>query len=413
MNLLVFQNTKIAFESISSQLLRTIITVLIIAFGIMALVGILTAIDGIKQSLNNTFTSFGANTFTLRNKGMALKVGHAGLKPKKFRQINYNEATAFKAGYTYPATCAVSAMGSQIATLKYESKKSNPNIMVFGGDENYISTSGYEMDRGRNFSESEMQYGSSVVIIGSEIVNVLFSNHENPLDKIISIGSGKYKIIGVLKEKGSSMSFGRDKICLIPLANLRVYFSRPNMSFVINVMANDAQSIESAIGEATGLFRIIRKVNIGDEDNFDIVKSDNLAHMLIDKISYVTLASTLIGFITLLGAAIGLMNIMLVSVSERTREIGIRKAVGANSGTIKRQFLVEAVIICQIGGVLGIILGIAIGNVTSFFVGGGFIVPWLWMGSGIILCFIVGMASGIYPAIKASRLDPIEALRFE
>jgi len=282
-----------------------------------------------------------------------------------------------------------------------------------GVDENYVTTSGYDIEKGRNFSASEVLYGASVAIIGSEIVTTLFKKKENPIDQIISIGSGKYKIIGVLKSKGTSMGFSGDKSCMLPLNNIRQYFSKPDMSYGINVMLKDSKSMDAAINEATGLFRNVRRLRVGQEDNFEIAKSDNIAEMLFENIKYVTLAATIIGLITLLGASIGLMNIMLVSVTERTREIGIRKAIGATKELIKRQFIIEALVICQLGGMLGIILGILVGNLISLLTGGSFIVPWLWIFLGLVLCFIVGLASGIYPAIKASKLDPIEALRFE
>lgn len=413
MNSIVRENIIVALRAIRGQLLRTIITVFIIALGITALVGILTAIDGIKHSISSTFNNMGANTFTIKNRGMGIRIGKGGKKPKKYRYISYDEAVRFKNRYKFPGLTSISIGATQIATVKYGSKKSNPNIAVNGGDENYLLTSGYELAAGRNFSTIELQKGYNVVILGSELWMTLFEPGENPIGAEVSIGSHKYTVIGVLKSKGSSMAFGGDKNCIVPVENVRHYFSTAGDSYLISVMTYDAQSLDAAVGEATGAFRVVRSLKVGEEDNFEIMKSDNLSTILIDNIKYVTIAATIIGIITLFGAAIGLMNIMLVSVTERTREIGVRKALGATVKLIRQQFLIEAVVICQLGGLFGIILGILAGNGVSMLVGGGFIIPWLWMGMGILVCVIVGIISGIYPAIKASELDPIEALRYE
>ena len=407
------ENISISLRSIRAQLLRTTLTVLIISIGIMALVGILTAIDAIKSSINSNFTNMGANTFTIRNREMNLHIGQNGKKPKRFKNITYDEAVRFTNDYSFPAIPSVSTRASGAGTMKYASKKTNPNIRVFGGDENYMVTSGYDLEQGRNFSASEVLYGSHVVILGKEVVDALFTKKEDPIDKIITIGSGKYKVIGILKSKGNSSGFGGDKVGILTLNNVRQYFSMPNMTFTINVLTSNSQLMEAAINEAIGTFRVIRKVRIGEDNNFEITKSDNLANMLIGLIGKATTGATIIGVITLLGAAIGLMNIMLVSVTERTREIGIRKAIGATKKAIRGQFLVEAIVICQIGGLLGIILGMVIGNLISYQLGVGFIIPWVWIISGILLCMFVGLFAGLYPAIKASRLDPIDALRFE
>ena len=400
-------------DSIKSHRLRTILTVAIIAFGIMALVGILTAIDSIKFFLNENFARMGANTFSIKNREMVVHIGGRSGNQKYYEPISFDEALAFRERFDFPASVSVHTFATHTATLKYGSEKTNPNVAVLGTDENYIITSGQEIAEGRNFNPTEVFYGTHVTVLGSELRKKLFKNNEDPIGKIISVGSGKYKVIGVLEEKGSSIGFSGDRNALLPVMNVRQYFSRPRQNYTIEVMVNDPRLLEVAVGEATGLFRIIRNVRPGDENTFDIAKSDNIAEMLIGNIRYVAMAATFIGLITLIGAAIGLMNIMLVSVAERTREIGIRKAMGATSRNIRDQFLLEAIVIAQMGGLLGILLGMLIGNILSAILGSSFIIPWLWIFLGVTLCFLVALASGILPATKAAKLDPIDSLRYE
>lgn len=409
---LIKENFKISFNAIRTNTLRSILTILIIALGIMALVGILTAIDSIKASISSQFSSMGANTFSIASRGMRVNVAGKRYRAKNHPYITMRQAKEFKERFQFPAVVSVSVSASGTSTVKYNSKKTNPNIAVYGADENYVTTEGLNIHSGRNFSANEMEAGRAVAIIGFDIAKQVFDKNEDPLDKFISVGGGKYRVIGVLESKGSGF-WDTDRSVFLPYPNVASYFSRPNMDYKISIMSTDQNLLDYAISEAEGTFRIVRGLKATDESDFNIEKSDSLAQILIENINNVTWVATIIGIITLLGAAIGLMNIMLVAVAERTREIGTRKAIGAKSATIKQQFLFEAIMICQLGGILGVILGIVVGNIMSMITDSPFIVPWNWMFIGLTLCFGVGLASGYLPAVKASRLDPIESLRYE
>ncbi|MCY1534740.1 Macrolide export ATP-binding/permease protein MacB [compost metagenome] len=226
-------------------------------------------------------------------------------------------------------------------------------------------------------------------------------------------GNNRLRIIGVLAAKGASMGSNTDRAVYIPLLKAKLINANSNPSYTITVMVPSNDLIDNVIGEATAEFRNIRKVKITEANNFEITKSDAVAQTLFENLAFVAIGGIVIGLITLIGASIGLMNIMLVSVTERTREIGIRKAIGANPATIRKQFLIEAVVICVMGGALGILLGIGIGNLISLSMGGTFIIPWMFIIGGLVLCVGVGILSGYYPAKKASKLDPVEALRYE
>lgn len=409
-----WENINLAIGAVRDNWLRAILTLVIIAFGIMALVGILTAIDTAIYSLNDKFAYLGANTFDIDPIGRGMGGRQGGRQQKEGPPFTYQQSMDFKDQYAFPARVSVSLFCTGTATIKYGTEETNPNVIVFGMDENYLEARAFNLKVGRNFTSMEARNGGQVAIIGADIVESLFrGNPDYALGKSIVTSAGKYAIVGVLESKGSSMSQNEDRRVLIPLQTAKRYYGADQTSYSIMASINDASRIEAAIGEATVTLRNVRNLKAVDANDFEITKSDGLLSVIKENTVYLRLAAISIGFITLLGAAIGLMNIMLVSVTERTREIGIRKALGATSRNILIQFLTEAIVICQIGGILGIIFGVLIGNVVSLLFGSAFLFPWLWITVALITCTFVGLASGLYPALRAAALDPIESLRYE
>ncbi len=399
-------------RAIRSNILRTVLTLSIIMLGIAALIGILTATEGIKTKILSSFSQMGSNTFSISNEGSIKKIGGGRRHKSENPPITIQQANNFKKNFTYPATVAVSNVANTIAIIKYESKKTNPNVMVVGVDENYLKVSGQNISEGRNFSKAEIESGSDVILLGKDVVAKLFEARDTVVGKLVSIGSKKFRVAGVLASKGASQN-SPDNQVMIPVQNARWSFPDNSTSYVLNVMVHNPEELDIAIDETIGILRAVRSLRVSDENDFDVSKSERLADQVFDQMQYIKIATIVIGILTLIGAGIGLMNIMLVSVNERTREIGISKALGANKRAIRIQFLTEAIVICQIGGLLGIVLGIAFGNMVSLFLQSGFIFPYVWVFGGWFFTLIVGLAAGIYPAIKAADLDPVEALRYE
>ncbi len=405
---------KMALQNINNNRLRSVLTLLIIAFGIMSLVGILTAIDALAGSLNDSFSGLGANSYSLNPKWGDVKSNHKGKQAKRGERISYDQAIGFKERFVFPAKVSVSFWAGEGHTIKWADQKTNPNIAMFGIGENYLTAKGFEVEHGRAFSEAEINDGRHVCLLGADVAEKLFGkNHERAVGNDISVDNARYRVVGVLKSKGSSMNQSEDRRILGTLDAVKTDFGSNDSGFDILISVDDATNMDAAIGETIGLFRQLRGLKPGQEDDFEVEKSDSVAAVLKENTVALRLATVAIGLMTLLGAAIGLMNIMLVSVTERTKEIGITKALGATRRTIMIQFLSEAIVICLIGGVVGVVLGILMGNIVTLIFHESFLVPWAWMTLGFVLCFFVGIVSGLYPALKASRLDPIEALRYE
>jgi putative ABC transport system permease protein len=406
------ESIKMAYASIRQNGVRTLITCCIIGFGIMALVGILTTVDGLKTYISSSFGSMGANTFKIRNRSLMINFGGGSDEPKVFKRISLLEAQAFREEFSAQNPVGIQIIGSYTSQVKFQDKKTNPNIMVFGVDDSYTTTEGYGLVAGRNFTSNELILGNKVSILGNEVAKKLFTSSASAIGKYITVNGMRYSVIGVFEKKGTSM-ITTDNFVAMPLNNVRRAFDEMEETYVLSVRSNTPEKLDLTVEEAKIVMRSIRKLKPGEENNFDILKSDSISEMMVEKLQYATIGGFIISIITLIGAAIGLMNIMLVSVTERTREIGTLKAIGATRKNILNQFLTEALFVCLLGGIIGIVLGILIGNSVSLFMGGEFIIPWNWMFLGIVFCIIVGLISGIFPAVKASKLDPIESLRYE
>jgi len=419
----------LSYNTIKSNRLRTAITVVIIALGIMALIAIITAVEAVNQSLTKSFSTMGANAFSIRfkertvrfggggNRGDTKKVSRNSLRSKassEGKMITFDEARAFKTRYIFPAVVGIALPGPGGIIVNTDTKKTNPDVRIIGGDENYLALNGYELSYGRNFTEADVESGGSVCIIGNAIAEKLYGEYtEKAIDKIITVANNKYRVIGILKDKGSSAFMNADKVVITSYNNIRRIYGTENKSYNIAVMVKDMKLMDVAIGEATGAFRPVRKLDVKEDDNFYIDKSDSIAQSLMKNLGFLQYATLAIALITLIGAAIGLMNIMLVAVNERTKEIGLIKSLGGKAAEIRAQFLWESILISLMGAIAGIVAGILFGNIVALLLKTGFVVPWAWVVAGVLVCSLVGLLAGLYPAYKAAKLDPIVALRYE
>jgi putative ABC transport system permease protein len=410
----LIENFREGIRSIRANMLRSVLTAIIVAFGLTALVGILTTIDGIEASVNESLSSLGVNTFDIRsrsNRGSS----NQGLVEKNYTRITLKQMVQFTEEFKSASAISLSANLTMIAEVKRLSEKTNPNVVVMGTNDDYFAIKGLDFTFGRPFAPVEIDYGTPVAILGSKVYNTLFKDNADPTGQEVSFKGTQFRVIGALKEKGgfSGPNQNYDNMVFIPLIKANQMAKGKGLRYYMTVGLSDQAMVDAAMGEATGLMRQIRGDRIGGENSFEIEKSETLATNMASITSGLRVAGSGIGFITLLGASIALVNIMLVSVTERTREIGVRKALGATPKRIRQQFLVEAIVVCLLGGVVGIILGVVIGNLVAKLMGLSFVMPWMSVFIGLFVCVGVGLLSGYYPAKKASMLDPIEALRFE
>jgi putative ABC transport system permease protein len=410
---IIVEHIRQGISSLKSHRLRAVITASIIAIGITALVGILTSIDAMGNAITKTMTRFGARSFTITNN---ISVSQYGRR-NSYEDLSYAQSTQFRDLFDNPATVSFAINAGFNSRLRFNSAETNPNIRVLGVDENYLTVSSFELSGGRNFTPEDIHLGMPWVILGSDVLVQLFGVDATPgasIGKEVSIDGIPFRVIGELAKKGSSFGMsGGDRQVFIGIQKARQVFTKAQNNVTITVLSPKVDDLDADMIQATNVLRRVRRLRPSDPPNFTMTRSDALANDVKQQLSMVSGVGVLIGIITLLGAAVSLMNIMLVSVTERTKEIGLRKSLGATSVGIRNQFLIEALVICQIGGIAGIILGIGLGNAVGFFLGSGFIAPWFWIFVALIVSLLVGLVAGIYPANKAAKLNPIEALRHD
>ncbi|HUC81617.1 MAG TPA: ABC transporter permease [Flavisolibacter sp.] len=415
---------SLSFRTIRSNRLRSGITIAIIALGITALVGIITAIQAMNQKLTESFATIGANGFSIRFKERGFRIGaNREMKVEKKAQrqekksnlskpISMQEAERFAAAFNYPGKVSLACYGGNNNNVATSIKKTNPTVTLFGADESYLELNGFSIAAGRNFSRPEVQSAVNVCLLGHDVAKTLFGEEVTAaIQQEVRINNVVYRVIGILKERGLTFGFSRDNVAIIGYKSQAQYFYA--VSFTIGVKASEVSRVEEAMGEAEGTFRSVRQLAVTEESNFVLERSNSIAEKAIKSLGYITTAVTIIGLITLIGAAIGLMNIMLVAVAERTKEVGLIKAIGGKRSAIHLQFLFEAVLISLAGAFIGIAAGIALGNLFGILLETSFVIPWNWIVYGVVICSVVGLLAGLYPALKAGKLNPIEALRYE
>ena len=407
---LVAENIDMALRAVRSNRLRSSLTIAIIALGITSLVGILTAVDSMDATLKDAYSRMGAGIINIRS----LYSMPADMRRiRNSREISRAQAERFTDYYRAPATVTIFTTVLSGTRAEAGQKRTNPTTDVIATDGNYMKYNMLELSSGRSLSAADVEGGRFYCVIGDNVARTLFEAQEDPVGQTVHISGRSYIIIGVAAPVGNNAGGSMDGSILVPYTNALANLATSTPDFTIGILPDPSVSPETAATEAEMTFRAVRRLAPFDDADFRITRSEAVIEELNSTMRTLTIAAIVIGLVTLTGAAVGLMNIMLVSVRERTREIGTRKALGAASKRIKAQFLMESVIIGQTGGLIGIAAGILIGNIIAAVMQASFVIPWLWMLLAIALCMAVGILSGYIPAKRAAALDPIECLRYE
>lgn len=404
------ETLKLALAALSANKLRSILTMLGIAIGVFSVIGVMTVISALRANIETGLNVLGANSIQI-SKFPAISFNNGWQRFNNRRDVDYAMASRFKElmGEDIQVSLQTRRNGRRV---QYLDRRTNPNVILGGADENFVTSRNYEIAAGRNISASDVEFGRAVVVLGDDIVKRIFLNEE-PLGKQVRIDGQGYTVIGLLGSKGSSFGQSQDNFAVIPITQFLENYGRSRRSLSINVQATSQETLPATIDRAIGTMRLVRGLDPEDPNDFEIFSNDSLIEAFNKIAGVVAVGAFVISAIALLASGVGVMNIMLVSVTERTKEIGIRKSIGAKKKNILAQFLIEAVVLSLMGGLAGVLIGVVGGNLAAVVLNAVAIFPWMWALAGLLVCSGIGIAFGLYPAWKAASLDPIEALRYE
>lgn len=400
---------RLAFASLTSNKLRSSLTILGIAVGVFSVIGVMTIITGLRGSVESGLNVLGANSFQI-SKFPPINFSN-GAQFRNRRDITYPMAERFKELMGDTARVNLQ-MGRNGMTATLRDRRTNPNVRLGGSDENFVTAFAYDIIAGRNLSPDDMAYGRPVCLVGADVTAKLFPGEEG-VGQVIRINGQNYTVIGLLGAKGASFGSSRDNIVVTPITRFLAIYGRANRSIAINVQSFSQADLADAQERSVGAMRLARGLHPEDGNDFEVFSNESLIEAFNEIADVVAAGALIISAIALLASGVGVMNIMLVSVTERTKEIGVRKSIGAKKKNILMQFLSEAIALSLIGGVAGVGIGVLGGNAVGMLMSTPVTFPWLWAGIGMSVCGGIGVLFGLYPAWKAASLDPIEALRYE
>ena len=403
---------RIAFSSIGVNKLRSALTMFGITIGVFSVIGVMTAVTALRSSIELNLSFLGTNNFQFGK----YPITAGGPERRKYdmrRNITLAQAQRYEelmAAWS-PAIC-LKVFHYNTAQAVYSARKTTPDVTFGGTNEHFLSANQYEISLGRNLQPEDIELGRPVIVIGQDIVRRLFPS-ESPIGKIIKLKGRTYTVIGTFAEKGNTFGQSNDNIAMIPITRFFTDMGGENYTVNIATEAPSHEAYNDTMDKGITAMRIVRGLRPDQDNDFELYSNDSLLGIFGKVADVIASGSFVISGIALLAAGVGIMNIMLVSVTERTKEIGIRKSIGARKKSILTQFLIEAVAISLVGGLVGIALGVGVGNLAAILMKAGAVIPWYWVGLGVLVCTGIGVGFGFYPAWKASSLDPIEALRYE